>query len=76
VAESTGQGKVELANLELVTDRLRLRWMLRQRIEQSPMALMISVNGFMLDARHLRLENQEEAFQKGLIPTSLGIRRP
>jgi hypothetical protein len=32
------------------------------------MAWMISVNGFVLDARHLRREAQEEAYRKGLIP--------
>ena len=42
--------------------------MLRRRIEESPMAWMIEVNGFVLDARHLRREVQEEAFEKGLIP--------
>ena|SRR6266404_5555484 len=33
-----------------------------------PMAWMIQANGFMLDARHLRGEIQEEAYRKGLIP--------
>jgi hypothetical protein len=32
------------------------------------MAWMIQVNGFVLDARHLRREFQEAAFKKGLIP--------
>jgi hypothetical protein len=32
------------------------------------MAWMISVNGFVLDARHLKREVQEEALRKGLIP--------
>ena len=44
------------------------RWMLRQRIEESPMAWMIQVNGFIVDARRLKREVQEEAFRKGLIP--------
>jgi hypothetical protein len=44
------------------------RWMLRQRIEESPMAWMISINGFIVDARHLKREVQEEASRKGLIP--------
>jgi hypothetical protein len=42
--------------------------MLSQRIETTSMAWMIEVNGFPMDARHLRREIQEEAFQKGLIP--------
>ena len=32
------------------------------------MAWMISVNGFIVDARRLKREVQEEAFRKGLIP--------
>ena len=32
------------------------------------MAWMIQVNGFVVDARHLRREVQEEAFRKRLIP--------
>jgi hypothetical protein len=29
---------------------------------------MISVNGFIVDARRLKREVQEEAFRKGLVP--------
>lgn len=43
-------------------------WMLSTRIEESPMVWMISLNGFIVDARHLPLHIQEEAFEKGLIP--------
>jgi hypothetical protein len=32
------------------------------------MAWMIEFNGFILDARYLKREIQEEAFRKGLIP--------
>ena len=32
------------------------------------MAWMIQVNGFVVDARRLKREVQEEAFRKGLIP--------
>ena len=32
------------------------------------MVWMIEVNGFVVDARHLRREIQEEAYRKGLIP--------
>ena len=54
VAESTGQ-----------FDR---RWTLPGRMEESPTFWMIEFNGFVLDARLLKREFQEEAFQKGLIP--------
>ena len=32
------------------------------------MAWMIEINGFIVDARNLKREFQEEAFRKGLIP--------
>ncbi len=37
-------------------------------MDRNPMAWMISVNGFLLDARTAPREVQEIAFQKGLIP--------
>lgn len=43
-------------------------WMLSTRIEESPMVWMISLNGFIVDARHLPRHIQEEVFEKGLIP--------
>ena len=45
-----------------------LNWTLPSKIEDRPLAWMISINGFIADARHLPLEIQEEAFRKGLIP--------
>ncbi len=74
VAESTGQGKAKAIRELLKIRQFDFHWMLRRRVEESPMAWMISVNGFMLDARHLRPEIQEEAFQKGLIPYIPGKR--
>ncbi len=68
VAESTGQGKAKAIRDLLKIRQFDFRWMLRQRIEESPMVWMISVNGFIVDARRLKREVQEEAFRKGLIP--------
>src|ERR1043166_9634 len=68
VAESTGQGKAKAIRDLLKIRQFDFHWMLRQRIEESPMTWMISVNGLVLDARHLRREIQEEAYRKGLIP--------
>jgi hypothetical protein len=68
VAESTGQGKAKAIRDLLKIRQFDFHWMLRRRVEESPMAWMIQVNGFVLDARHLRREVQEEAFRKGLIP--------
>src|SRR5262249_21321297 len=68
VAESTGQGKSKA-----IRDLLKIRtfdpqWTLPSRMERNPVAWMIEVNGFIVDARHLKREYQEEAFRKGLIP--------
>jgi hypothetical protein len=43
-------------------------WSLRSRIERNPTAWMIQVNGFLVDARFVRRDIQEEALRKGLIP--------
>ncbi len=68
VAESTAQGKAKAVRDLLKIRQFDFHWMLRQRIEESPMAWMIQVNGFIVDARRLKREVQEEAFRKGLIP--------
>jgi hypothetical protein len=68
VAESTGQGKAKAIRDLLKIRQFDFRWMLRQRVEESPLVWMIEVNGFVVDARHLRREIQEEAYRKGLIP--------
>lgn len=44
------------------------RWCLPELIDDNPMAWMISVKGFIMDARTAPPEIQEDAYQKGLIP--------
>ena len=68
VAESTGQGKAKAIRDLLKIRQFDFRWMLRRRIETTSMVWTISVNGFIVDARRLRREVQEEAYRKGLIP--------
>jgi hypothetical protein len=68
VTESTGQGKAKAIRDLLRIRQLDFHWMLRKQVEENPVGWMIQVNGFVLDARHLRLEIQEDAFHKGLIP--------
>jgi Domain of unknown function (DUF6398) len=68
VAESTGQGKAKAIRGLLKIRQFDFRWMLRRRIEASPLVWIIEINGFMVDARRLRQEVQEVAFKKGLIP--------
>jgi hypothetical protein len=43
-------------------------WTLPSRIDGNPVAWLISVNGFILDARYAPRSIQEEAYRKGLIP--------
>lgn len=68
VGESTGQGKSMLIRTMLKISPMDPEWSLRSSMEQNPMAWMIQVNGFLVDARHLKREIQEEALRQGLIP--------
>ena len=68
VGESTGQGKSMLIRKTLKIRSMDPEWSLRSRIERNPTAWMIQVNGFLVDARFLKREIQEEALRKGLIP--------
>ena len=43
-------------------------WTLPSRMDSNPMAWYISVDGFIVDARHVPRHIQEVAFAKGLIP--------
>jgi hypothetical protein len=43
-------------------------WTLPSLIDQNPMVWMIEFHGFIVDARFLRREYQEEALRLGLIP--------
>ena len=44
------------------------RWCLPSKLDDNPLAWMITVNGFVMDARQAPREVQEEAFRLGLIP--------
>lgn len=68
VGESTGQGKSMLIRKMLKIRPMDPAWTLRSRMDRNPMAWMIQVNGFLVDARFLKREIQEEALRKGLIP--------
>jgi hypothetical protein len=68
VAESTGQGKSMLIRKMFKIRSMEPAWSLRSQMDKNPMAWMIQVNGFLVDARFLKREIQEEALRKGLIP--------
>ena len=74
VSKSTGQAK-SLAIRKMFKIRpMDPAWSLRSRMDQNPVAWMIQVNGFLVDARILKREIQEEAYRQGLIPYIPGKR--
>jgi len=75
VAESTGQGKAKAIRDQLKIRQFDFHLMLPKRVEECSTVWMIEVNGFILDARRLRREVQEEAFRMGLIPYIPGKER-
>jgi Domain of unknown function (DUF6398) len=68
VGESTGQGKSMLIRKMFKIRPMDPAWSLRRLIDRNPKSWMIEVNGFLIDARILKREFQEEALRKGLIP--------
>ncbi len=78
VGESTAPGKSMLTRKTLKIRPMDPEWSPRSRTElnraepsrtePNPMAWMIQVNGFLVDARFLKRDIQEEALRKGLIP--------
>jgi hypothetical protein len=67
VAESTAQSKGKQ-----IRDLLRIgvmdpNWTLPSRLDRNPMAWMVQMNGFIVDARGLPRALQDEAYRKGLI---------
>lgn len=68
VGESTGQGKSMLIRKMFKIRPMDPEWSLQSRINRNPMAWMIQVNGFLVDARFLKREIQEEALRQGVIP--------
>ena len=68
VASSTGQGKSKQIRQWLKIRPLSFQWGLPSKFDSNPLIWMLTVNGMMVDVRHLPIEVQEVAYQKGLIP--------
>ena len=74
LAAAFGLSKSTVANKsKQIKDLLKIgifdpTWTIASKLEQNPMAWMITVNGFIIDARHAPRAIQEEAYRKGLIP--------
>ena len=65
VGESTGQGKSKLIRKMLKIRNSDPAWTLPGRMDQKPDGWMIEINGFIVDARILKREIQEEALAEG-----------
>jgi hypothetical protein len=68
IASSTGGNKAKLVRDTLGIRQFDHHWTLPSRLATSPMAWMVEVDGFVVDARWLSLSLQQAAVDKGLIP--------
>jgi hypothetical protein len=68
VAQSTGGSKAKQIREMLNITPFDSKWMLPSMVDKSSLAWLISVDGFIVDARSLPRPLQEEAYRKGLIP--------
>lgn len=73
VASSTGSSKAKTVREAAKLSWYNAEWMLTSRVEDHPLVWMISVNGYIADARNLPFPIQLEAYQKGLIPYIPGV---
>lgn len=68
VSETTGAKKSkDIRDLMKMYQTIK-KWTLPSKIDENPNLWMISVNGFVIDARHAPFEIQQEAYRRGLIP--------
>ena len=68
VGQSTGGAKSRIVRDLLDIGQLDPNWCLPSKLDSNPMAWMITVDGFILDARSAPRNIQEMAYEKGLIP--------
>jgi hypothetical protein len=68
ISKSTAAAKAKVIRDTFKMIQLDPNWCLPSMMDNNPLAWTIMVNGFMVDARSMPREIQEEAFKKGLIP--------
>ncbi|SLM31073.1 conserved hypothetical protein [Desulfamplus magnetovallimortis] len=68
VSKATGSSKSKEVRDILKTYQLDPNWCLPSKMDDNLRAWLITVDGFMVDARNLPRELQEVAYEKGLIP--------
>ncbi len=69
VSASSGGSKSKQVREIMNMHQLDPEWCLPSNLEKNPLAWLISVNGYIIDARQVPREIQEEAFRRGLIPS-------
>lgn len=67
LGQSTISGKSKSIRDMFKIYQLDPKWSLPSKIANNPMAWMISINGFILDARHAPYDIQVAAYQAGAI---------
>lgn len=68
VSQGTGSAKSKQIRTLLKIHLMDPEWTLPSRIDQNPMVWILSVNGLLVDIRHMPREAQEVAYSQGLIP--------
>jgi hypothetical protein len=68
VGKSTGGAKSKLVRDLFGMYQFDPNWCLPSKLDDNPRAWMITVNGFIIDARFAPRNIQEVAYEKGLIP--------
>jgi len=68
VGKSSGYAKSKVVRDLLGMSQFDPNWCLPSKMDENPLAWMINVDGYIVDARHLPRHIQEVAYQKGLIP--------
>ena len=74
VASSTGQGKSKQIRQWLKINPFSFQWGLPSKFDSNPLIWMLTVNGMMVDVRHLPIEVQEVAYQNELIQYVPGVK--
>ncbi len=68
LSKSSGYNKSKAVRDALDMMQMDPKWSLPSRLDNNPLVWMISIDGMVFDARHLRREIQEALYAKGLIP--------
>ena len=68
VSKSTGSAKSRVVRDALDMIQLDPNWCLSSLLDDNPLVWMLTVDGLVVDIRHMPRELQELAYEKGLIP--------